>query len=81
MLRHRGEKDNARGPRTHSTPKNKKPADRGGFLTKSKQNATDYFSASNARSRISSTLPRPEIRRYCGAFNEVVVSPFFAQPL
>jgi hypothetical protein len=43
--------------------------------------AGNYFNASNARSRISSTVPRPEMRRYCGAFSEVDESPFCAQLL
>ncbi len=59
----------------------KNPPEEGGFRLPVKAEALDYFSASNTRSRISSTVPRPEMRRYCGAFNDVVASPFFAQPL
>ena len=39
-----------------------------------------YFSASKTRARISSTVPRPEILRYSGAFRPLA-APFFAQSL
>lgn len=40
-----------------------------------------YFSASNTRVRISSTVPRPEIARYAGAFRPFGAVPCFAQSL